>query len=138
LPLNGLEGVSYAYGLNHYEVDRPLRDLMAVYTKLRNDLSPLGKYVGTEVYEVAYRVDAETVIALIAYALIGGPEERKAVRSGAWFVALAFLIFLIDVIGPYGLSSVYGGGPLLPFPYDLATVAAGAVILYVVAVLTAP
>jgi len=81
---------------------------------------------------------AETVIALIAYALIGGPEERKAVRSGAWFVALAFLIFLIDVIGPYGLSSVYGGGPLLPFPYDLATVAAGAVILYVVAVLTAP
>jgi len=132
LPLNGLEGVSYAYGLNHYEVDRPLRDVMAVYTKLRNDLSPLGKYVGTEVSA------AETVIALIAYALIGGPEERKAVRSGAWFVALAFLIFLIDVIGPYGLSSVYGGGPLLPFPYDLATVAAGAVILYVVAVLTAP
>jgi len=81
---------------------------------------------------------AETVVALTAYALIGGPEERKAVRSGAWFVALAFLIFLIDVIGPYGLSSVYGGGPLLPFPYDLVTVAAGAVILYVVAVLTAP
>jgi amino acid transporter len=81
---------------------------------------------------------AETVIALIAYALIGGPEERKAVRSGAWFVALAFLIFLIDVIGPYGLSSVYGGSPLLPFPYDLVAVAAGAVTLYVVAVLTAP
>jgi len=126
LPLNGLEGVSYAYGLNHYEVDRPLRDVMAVYTKLRNDLSSLALSA------------AETVIALIAYALIGGPEERKAVRSGAWFVALAFLIFLIDVIGPYGLSSVYGGGPLLPFPYDLVTVAAGAVTLYVVAVLTAP
>jgi len=53
-------------------------------------------------------------------------------------VTLAFLIFLIDVIGPYGLSSVYGGSPLLPFPYDLVTVAAGAVTLYVVAVLTAP
>jgi hypothetical protein len=81
---------------------------------------------------------AETVIALIAYALIGGPEERKAVRSGAWFVALAFLIFLVDVIGPYGLSPVYGSVPLLPFPYDLVAVAAGAVTLYVVAVLTAP
>jgi len=46
LPLNGLEGVSYAYGLNHYEVDRPLRDVMAVYTKLRNDLSPLSNFAG--------------------------------------------------------------------------------------------
>jgi len=89
LPLNGLEGVSYAYGLNHYEVDRPLRDLMAVYTKLRNDLSPLGKYVGTEVYEVAYRVDAESLPRLVNWGVNGeradyvwlDPHERQVVRD---------------------------------------------------------
>jgi acyl-CoA dehydrogenase len=89
LPLNGLEGVSYAYGLNHYEVDRPLRDVMAVYTKLRNDLSPLGKYVGTEVYEVAYRVDAESLPRLVNWGVNGeradyvwlDPHERQVVRD---------------------------------------------------------
>ncbi|BAA79340.2 acyl-CoA dehydrogenase [Aeropyrum pernix K1] len=58
MPLEPAFGeVSMAYGLNHYLVDKPLRDTLRYFTSKEPDLAGLGEYVGTELYEVAYRVD---------------------------------------------------------------------------------
>ncbi|MGC9112296.1 APC family permease [Acidilobus sp.] len=63
---------------------------------------------------------------------------RPSIRGGAWYVGLVTSIMLVDILGPYGLSSVYGGDPPIPFPFDLAAVAAVTLVAYLVSVLTAP
>ncbi|MEB3774473.1 MAG: acyl-CoA dehydrogenase family protein [Desulfurococcales archaeon] len=57
MPLTGLEDLSMAYGLNHYRLDKPLRDVLKYYLGSEPSLDGLGEYSGREVYEVAYRVD---------------------------------------------------------------------------------
>ena len=57
MPLSGLEGVSLAYGLNHYEIDTPYRRLLRYFLGFEPDFRRLGGYVGSTVYEAAYRID---------------------------------------------------------------------------------
>ncbi len=71
MPLKGLEDISYAYGLNHYTLDKPLKDLLKIYTKSKNDFTELGKFVGKEVYESTYRVDLESLPRLIYWSTNG-------------------------------------------------------------------
>jgi acyl-CoA dehydrogenase len=89
MPLNGLEGISYAYGLNHYTLDKPLKDLLKLYTQSKNDFTGLGKFVGKEVYESTYRVDLESLPRLIYWGAKGervdytwlDPYERYVVNE---------------------------------------------------------
>ncbi|BAN89753.1 DNA alkylation response protein [Aeropyrum camini] len=46
-----------AYGLNHYLVDKPLRDTLKYFMSREPELAGLGEFVGRELYELAYRVD---------------------------------------------------------------------------------
>ncbi len=57
MPLSGFEDLSLAYGLNHYLVDRPLRDVLRYYLGGEPGLAGLGDYVGRDLYEASYRVD---------------------------------------------------------------------------------
>jgi acyl-CoA dehydrogenase len=87
--LYGLEGVSYAYGLNHYELDKPLKDVLKNYSKSKIDFTDLGKYSGKEVYEATYRVDAESLPRLMYWGANGqridyswlDPYEREIIKN---------------------------------------------------------
>lgn len=58
MPLDSAFGeVSMAYGLNHYLVDKPLRDTLKYFMSREPELAGLGEFVGRELYELAYRVD---------------------------------------------------------------------------------
>ncbi|ARM75513.1 acyl-CoA dehydrogenase family protein [Acidianus manzaensis] len=71
MPLKSIEDISFAYGLNHYSVDKPLKDLLKTYTNLKNDFTELGRFVGSEVYESAYRVDLESRPRLVNWSANG-------------------------------------------------------------------
>jgi len=71
LPLAGLEYVSPAYGINHYTVDKPYRLLLRYYTGEEPDFKDLGGYVGSRVYEVAYRVDRLSEPVLVNWSYLG-------------------------------------------------------------------
>ncbi|MEB3851095.1 MAG: acyl-CoA dehydrogenase family protein, partial [Desulfurococcales archaeon] len=97
MPLSGLEPISAAYGLNHYEVDRPYRRLLAAHLGSEPDLSGLGEYAGREVYEAAYRVDLLSQPLLVNWDYRGSnpdvalldPTERRV---------------LLDLVGRYGVN----------------------------------
>ncbi|MCE4607465.1 MAG: acyl-CoA dehydrogenase family protein [Caldisphaeraceae archaeon] len=57
MPLNSLEHISLAYGLDHYSLDEPYRLMLRYSLGKEPDFKELGKYTGKEVYEMAYRVD---------------------------------------------------------------------------------
>jgi len=71
MPLAGLEPVSPAYGLDHYTLDKPYRNLLKYNIKEDPDYSDLGKYTGREVYETAYRVDLLSPPLLINWSTLG-------------------------------------------------------------------
>lgn len=69
--LKGIEDLSLAYGLNHYDVDKPLRDVLRAYLGFEPDLKAVGGLAGREVYEVAYRVDMLSKPMLITWSVKG-------------------------------------------------------------------
>lgn len=75
-----------------------------------------------------------TAAALALFYSIGDLRDKVSIRSGFWYVLLVFSLFTVDAVGPYGLSSVFGDAPSLPFPLDLVAVAALAAIAYVLSV----
>ena len=78
MPLTGLEDLSMAYGLNHYRLDKPLRDVLKHYLGSEPSLEGLGEYSGREIYEAAYRVDRMSRPIHIMWSIRG---ER---RDHAW------------------------------------------------------
>jgi acyl-CoA dehydrogenase len=97
MPLSGLEHVSFAYGLDHYSLDTPYRLMLKHFIGVEPDFKELGKYVGRDVYEVAYRVDRLSVPVLINWSATGSnpdvtwldPMERKV---------------LVDLVLRYGVN----------------------------------
>ncbi len=97
MPLSGLEPISAAYGLNHYELDRPYRKLLRAHLGSEPDLRGLGEYAGRDVYEVAYRVDLFSDPFLVNWDYRGenpdvvllDPAERRV---------------LLDLVGRYGVN----------------------------------
>ena len=89
MPLSGPEALSMAYGINHYRVDKPLRDVLRHYLGREPGFDRLGEYAGRDLYEVAYRVDRLSPPVHIMYDVRGervdlswlDPAERKVVRD---------------------------------------------------------
>ncbi|MCE4620073.1 MAG: acyl-CoA dehydrogenase family protein [Desulfurococcales archaeon] len=89
MPLSGPEALSMAYGVNHYRVDKPLRDVLRHYLGREPGFDPLGEYAGRDLYEVAYRVDRLSPPVHIMYDVRGervdlswlDPAERRVVRD---------------------------------------------------------
>ncbi len=89
MPLASMEAVSFAYGLNHYRLDKPLRDTLKYYLGYEPGLDELGFYAGREVYEVAYRVDRMSRPELVYWSPLGervelawlDPAERAVVED---------------------------------------------------------
>jgi acyl-CoA dehydrogenase len=75
-----MEYLSYAYGLNHWELDPDLRWIMALYwpkyREVEGELSHFGAVAGREIYEVAYHVDHDARPILIAHDLDGRRVDR--------------------------------------------------------------
>ncbi len=125
MPLEGPEHLSMAYGLNHYQVDKPLKDVLNYYLKKTPDFNQLGEYVGTLVYEVLYRVDKMSQPIHIMWNLRGeradvswlDPAERLLIKDlmlkygvnrypfngGSWHEHYAS----INLIGDPGLSCIF-------------------------------
>ena len=89
MPLSGPEALSMAYGINHYRVDKPLRDVLRHYLGREPGFDRLGEYAGRDLYEVAYRVDRLSPPVHIMYDVRGervdlswlDPAERRVVRD---------------------------------------------------------
>ena len=89
MPLSGMEDLSMAYGLDHYSVDKPLRDVLRYYLGRDPDFQDLGRYAGTVLYEVAYRVDRLSWPLLVNWSIRGersdkvwlDPMERRVVED---------------------------------------------------------
>ena len=89
MPLSGPEALSMAYGMNHYRVDKPLRDVLRHYLGREPGFDRLGEYAGRDLYEVAYRVDRLSPPVHIMYDVRGervdlswlDPAERRVVRD---------------------------------------------------------
>ena len=71
MPLAGLDAVSFAYGLNHYEVDEPYRRLLRVFAGEEWDYRGLGGLAGGELYEAAYRIDRLSQPVLLTWGATG-------------------------------------------------------------------
>ena len=71
---------SYAYGLNHWEVDKDLQHVLGHYWKDVNryaeSLGDFGRLAGTEVYEAAYHIDHEAGPVLVMHDLDGRRVDR--------------------------------------------------------------
>ncbi len=89
MPLKGIEDISLAYGLDHYKLDYPFRNMLSAFLGYEPDLSDLGRFVGREVYEVAYRVDRLSEPILLNWSVYGSeldtvwldPREREVLVS---------------------------------------------------------
>ena len=124
MPLTAIEDLSFAYGLNHYLLDRPLRDVLRYHLGREPDLEGLGSYAGREVYELAYRVDRLSQPLLVTWGAGGervdrvwlDPMERRVLedlayrygvngmpfRDGGWHGFYAS----INLLGDPGLSCI--------------------------------
>ncbi|MEB3860350.1 MAG: acyl-CoA dehydrogenase family protein [Desulfurococcales archaeon] len=89
MPLSGIEDISLSYGLNHYSVDGPFRSLARALSIDSSWLAKLGSYVGRDVLEVSYRVDALSPPTLVNWSVRGDrvdfswvdPSERRVLRE---------------------------------------------------------
>lgn len=113
-----------AYGLNHYKLDKPLRDALKYFLDRKPDLTGLGEYAGRTLYEVAYRVDLQSQPRHIMWDVRGNrvdvswldPMERLVVselletygvnqypfNGGSWHEHYAG----INLIGDPGISCI--------------------------------
>ncbi len=104
MPLVGIEDISLAYGLNHYRLDRPLRDILRYFIGREPPLDGLGEYAGRELYELAYIVDKSSRPFHIMWSIKGertdnvwiDPSQRRS---------------LLDLLLVYGVNRFpYSGG----------------------------
>ncbi len=124
MPLEGPEHLSMAYGLNHYRLDKPLRDVLNYFLGREPDMDGLGEYTGSTVYEAMYRVDRMSQPVHVMWSVRGervdvswlDPMERRIVRDlveeygvnrypfdgGSWHEHYAGL----NLIGDPGLSCI--------------------------------
>lgn len=70
--------LSNAYGKNHFELDKPLQDILTYFNEINSRLSELGDFVGKELYEVSDYVDKIANPRLVTWGIDG---ERV---DGAW------------------------------------------------------
>jgi acyl-CoA dehydrogenase len=124
LTLKGIEDLSLAYGLNHYAIDKPLRDVLKVYLGSEPDLRTLGELAGRELYEVAYRVDRLSEPLLITWSVRGDrvdsvwldPAERLILEKLIWDIGVNRYPFnggswhehyaSLNIIGDPGVSCI--------------------------------
>lgn len=114
-----------AYGLNHYKLDKHLKDTLKYFLGRVPDLDDLGGYAGTTVYEVLYRVDKMSQPVHVMWNLRGervdvswlDPSERILIKDlmlkygvnrypftgGSWHEHYAG----INLIGDPGLSCIF-------------------------------
>lgn len=115
---DGIYGhLSNSYGLNHFEVDKPLQ-LILRYFGSAPDLHSLGAFAGKELYEVADYVDKVARPRLVTWGINGervdgvwlDPAERNALerlfkefgvnrppyRGGTWFDHYASIYLISD------------------------------------------
>ncbi len=104
MPLVGIEDLSLAYGLNHYRVDKPSRDVLRYFIGREPLLDGLGDYAGRELYELAYIVDRSSKPFHIMWSVKGertdnvwvDPSQRRAI---------------LDLLLVYGVNRFpYSGG----------------------------
>jgi alkylation response protein AidB-like acyl-CoA dehydrogenase len=72
---------SSAYGLNHYSIDMPFRMILN-YFSYNRDLSPLGKFAGGELYEIADYVDKVAKPRHVYWAVDGERIDRVWLEPG--------------------------------------------------------
>jgi Acyl-CoA dehydrogenases len=119
-----MEDLSLAYGLNHYIVDSPLRDVLKAYLGFEPDLRALGELAGRELYEVAYRVDRLSEPVLVTWGVKGDrvdsvwldPAERLLLEKLMWDIGVNRYPFTggswhehyasLNVIGDPGVSCI--------------------------------
>ncbi|MCE4616836.1 MAG: acyl-CoA dehydrogenase family protein [Aeropyrum sp.] len=90
MPLSSIEDLTPTYGLNHYTVDRPLQKIYrALAGSNARDFTSLGRVVGSDLYEAAYRVDRLSKPHLITWGYRGvrvdkvwlDPLERRVLED---------------------------------------------------------
>ncbi len=89
MPLPSLEYVSPAYGLDHYTLDEPYKNLLKRHLGEVPDYGELGIYSGREVYEAGYRVDRLSQPILVNWSYLGtnpdvallDPLERRVLED---------------------------------------------------------
>lgn len=124
MTLKGIEDLSLAYGLNHYAIDKPLRDVLKVYLGSEPDLRTLGELAGRELYEIAYRVDRLSGPVLITWSVRGDrvdsvwldPAERLILEKLIWDIGVNRYPFnggswhehyaSLNIIGDPGVSCI--------------------------------
>ncbi len=97
MPLEGPEYLSMAYGINHYDVDKPLNDVLKYFLGKAPNLSGLGEYAGTVLYELAYRIDKMSVPVHVMWDVRG----RRADVS--WLDPMERLA-IVELIEKYGVN----------------------------------
>ncbi len=89
MPLGDLGVISLAYGVNHYEVDKPYDRLLGVFSREKADFRRLGEFAGRELYEAAYWIDRFSNPYLYTWSVLGeradlsllAPEERRVLEK---------------------------------------------------------
>ncbi len=97
MPLSSLEHISLAYGLDHYSLDRPYRFMLKYFIGEDPDLKELGRYTGTEVYEVAYRVDRLSFPLLVNWSVT---EKNPDI---SWLDPMERKV-LVDLVSKFGIN----------------------------------
>ena len=110
--------LSNSYGRNHYEIDRPLHQLLTYFSGTVPKLSKLGDFVGKELYEISDYVDKIGNPKIITWGMNGervdeawlDPAERwalerlvkefgvnkRAYRGGNWFDHYTSIYLIAD------------------------------------------
>lgn len=110
--------LSNSYGRNHYEIDRPLHQLLTYFSGAVPKLSELGDFVGKELYEISDYVDKIGNPKIITWGINGervdeawlDPAERWALerlvkefginkwayRGGNWFDHYTSIYLIAD------------------------------------------
>ena len=99
--------LSNIYGVNHYEADHGFRDILRFFMGREPELSDLGRYVGTTLYEAADYVDKVANPRLITWSINGKRVDR------VWLSPVERMV-LNELIKRYGVIRVaYRGGDWL-------------------------
>ena len=110
--------LSNTFGRNHFEADRPFREMLRHFAGKAPDLSRLGAFAGKELYEVADYVDKTAHPKHVMWSVNGervdevwlAPSERAALeklfkdfkvnappyRGGTWFDHFACIYLISD------------------------------------------
>jgi acyl-CoA dehydrogenase len=101
VPVSPYRYLSHAYGRNHFTVDRPFQVILQFHLKTLPDLSRLGEFAGTDLYEVADYVDKLGHPEHIMWS-VDGERVDRAWMAPSEMRALEWLVKEAGVIrGPY-------------------------------------